>query len=151
MGDVMIDYAKEELRRLRSDDGEADEMQDMLEKHVLEIVQLFSNAGHSGFSASYTVNILEKLLRFEPITPLSGDDDEWTVLGYGGGDMMAQNRRCGHVFKRDDGTAYDSEAIIFREPSGSCFTSKDSRRDVTFPYRPTREYVDRAEAATTPK
>lgn len=142
MSDVMIDFAKRELATLRSSD-EPNEMQDMIEKHVLEMVKLFSDEGHSGSSASYTISILEKVLRFEPITPLTGEEDEWTELGYGP-DMFAQNKRCSHVFKRADGSAYDCEAVIFRDPDGSCFTSKGSSRDVTFPYRPTREYVDRA-------
>lgn len=139
MSDVMISFAKEELRRLRSS-NEPDEMQDMIDKHVLAIVQLFSDEGHSGSSAPYVVNILEKVLRFEPVTPLTGDDAEWTELNYGG-DMKAQNKRCGHVFKRADGTAYDSEARIFEHADGTCYTSRDSRKDITFPYRPTREYV----------
>lgn len=139
----MINFAKRELALLRSSD-EADEMQDMMDNHILDIVQRFSDEGHSGFSAGHAVSILEKVLRFEPVTPLTGADDEWTKLDYGE-NMAAQNKRCSHVFKRADGTAYDCEAVIFREPSGACFTSKDSSRDITFPYRPTREYVDRAE------
>lgn len=140
MSDVMIEFAKDELRRLRSSD-EPDEMQDMIEKHVLEMVRLFSDEGHSGSSANYTVAILEKVLRFEPVTPLTGEDDEWNEVS-GGPGMTHQNRRCSHVFKRADGTAYDGEAYIFRHPDGACFTSINSRKDITFPYRPTREYVN---------
>ena len=139
MSDVMISFAKEELRRLRSSD-EPDEMQDMIDKHVLAMVQLFSDEGHSGSSASYSVAILEKVLRFEPVTPLTGDDEEWTILEYDD-DMRAQNKRCSHVFRRADGTAYDIEARIFQHEDGTCYTSRDSRKDITFPYRPTREYV----------
>lgn len=139
----MLEFAKEELRRLRSSD-EPDEMQDMMDAHILRMVQTFSDEGHSGFSAGYAISILEKVLRFEPVTPLTGADDEWNEVS-SGPDMTHQNRRCGHVFKRADGTAYDSEAVIFRDPSGACYTSRDSRRDITFPYQPTREYVDRAD------
>lgn len=135
----MVDFAKEELRRLRGDDP--DEMQDMMDAHILRMVQAFADEGHSGFSASYAVSILEKVLRFEPITPLTGDEDEWCALDYEP-DMAAQNKRCSHVFRRSDGTAYDIEAVIFRDSDGACFTSGDSRRDISFPYRPAREYVD---------
>ncbi|WP_419827642.1 hypothetical protein [Sphingomonas sp.] len=85
----MVAFAKEELRRLRS--GELDEMQDMMDAHILRMVEAFSDEGHSGFSASYAVGILEKVLRFEPISPLTGDDDEWTALDYDE-DMVAQNK-----------------------------------------------------------
>lgn len=112
----------------------------MMDAHIVGMVQLFDDEGHSGFSASYAVGILEKILRFEPVTPLTGEDDEWTALDYED-DMVAQNKRCSHVFKRSDGTAYDIEAVIFEDKDGSRFTSKDSRRDITFPYRPTREYM----------
>lgn len=137
--DELVKFAKRELALLRSSD-EPDEMQDVIEKHVLDIVQMFADAGHSGSSANYTINILEKVLRFEPVTPLTGADDEWTDLDYDG-DMKAQNKRCGHVFKRADGTTYDSEAIIFQHQDGTCFTSGNSRKNITFPYRPSREYV----------
>lgn len=67
---------------------------------------------------------------------------------YGDADMQAQNKRCGHVFRRCDGTAYDSEAVIFREPNGCCFTGRYSRREITFPYTPKRVYADVPDDAT---
>lgn len=130
-----VDHVKREMPE--SDDP----MQNMMRDHLIRMGQLFSIEGHSGFSASYAVSALEKLLRHEPLGPLTGEPDEWVELGYGD-DMKAQNKRCGHVFMRADGTAYDSEGRIFREPDGCCFTSGDSRVDITFPYTPTREYVD---------
>ena len=142
----ILNYAKEELRRLRGDNPEPCEMQDAIEKDILQIVEIFSEQGHSGFSAAYAIGIIEKVLRFEPLTPLTGDDDEWVDLGYSF-DMAAQNKRCGHVFRRSDGTCYDIDAIIFRTPDWSCYTSSASRKDITFPYSPTREYVDVEAAA----
>jgi len=118
-----------------------DEMQNMMRAHLIRMGQLFAAEGHSGFSASYALAALEKLLNFEPLGPLTGEPDEWTWLDYGD-EMKAQNKRCGHVFMRENGTAYDSEGRIFREPGGACFTSKGSAVDITFPYTPTREYVD---------
>lgn len=118
-----------------------DEMQNMMRAHLIRMGQLFAAEGHSGFSASYALAALEKLLNFEPLGPLTGEPDEWAWLDYGD-EMKAQNKRCGHVFMRADGTAYDSEGRIFREPGGACFTSKGSAVDITFPYTPTREYVD---------
>lgn len=118
-----------------------DEMQNMMRAHLIRMGQLFAAEGHSGFSASYALAALEKLLNFEPLGPLTGEPDEWVWLDYGE-EMKAQNKRCGHVFMRVDGTAYDSEGRIFREPDGCCFTSKGSAVDIAFPYTPTREYVD---------
>ncbi|UTA78994.1 hypothetical protein J4377_13635 [Halomonas sp. XH26] len=130
-----VDHVKREV-------PDTDEpMQNMMRAHLVRMGQLFAIEGHSGFSAGYAVSALEKLLRFEPLGPLTGEPDEWVELDYGG-EMKAQNKRCSHVFMRADGTAYDIEARIFREPNGACFTGKGSSVDITFPYTPTREYVD---------
>jgi len=118
--------------------GQDDEMQQMMNKHILQMVELFANEGHSGFSANYATNILNKLLRFEPLTPLTGEPEEWAETHDG---EVLQNKRCSHVFKNKDGRAYDIEGKVFCDPDGSCFTTKDSRVYVTFPYTPQTEYV----------
>lgn len=110
-------------------------------EHLMDMVRLFALEGHSGFSAAYAVASLEKLLRQEPLGPLTGEENEWSFLGYGP-EMYAQNKRCSHVFRREDGTAYDSQGRVFREPSGCCYTSSDSSVDIVFPYTPTHEYID---------
>lgn len=109
----------------------------MLGEAVMKLIDVFSDEGHSGTSASITVNAFERVARFEPLTPLTGEDDEWNEVTEG----MLQNKRCSHVFKKD-GRAYDSEGRVFRQASGSCFLSRDSFVDITFPYVPKREYVD---------
>ena len=75
-----------------------------MRKHILYMVKEFGKEDHSGYSASYAINLLNKLLRFEPLSPLSGDDSEWNEVGHG----VFQNKRCFHVFKDADGKAYDS-------------------------------------------
>jgi hypothetical protein len=98
----------------------------------------FSKQGHSGSTAPYAVGVLEKLLMFEPLKPLTGEDDEWNEVGTG----VFQNRRCSHVFKSESDGAYDIEGIIWRDADGCTFTSYESRVPVTFPYTPKREYRD---------
>ena len=131
----LVAHAKRELPP--SDD----DMQHEMNRGLIQMIQLFSTHGHSGFSASCAAACLEKLLRFKPLGPLTGEPHEWIELGYGD-DMVAQNIRCGRVFKRADGTAYDINAVVFREPNGVTFTSGDSSRTITFPYTPTTIYVD---------
>jgi len=131
---ALKEFAREELTRA----GLFDTMYgDMLGKDVMELVEVFAAQGHSGMSAGVAIQAFAKVARFEPITPLTGDDDEWTEVS----DGCFQNKRCPHVFK-ENGEAYDIEGRIFREPSGACFTNRESRVPVTFPYVPTREYVD---------
>lgn len=55
-------------------------MQDLINKNILEIIEVFSNQGHSGFSAGYAISVLERLLRYKPLTPLTGEPDEWNEV-----------------------------------------------------------------------
>lgn len=129
-------FAEDELRRAGLFDPDSD-YGGMLGEAVMRLIRCFADEGHSGFSASMATNLFDRLSRFEPITPLTGDDDEWNEVFNG----EYQNRRCPHVFKDSSGT-YDSEGRIFRDPSGMCFQNRDSRVQITFPYMPKREYID---------
>jgi hypothetical protein len=140
----MSNYQKHAERELRALGYEIDKLEEQKEdpnkwicQNIFELLHTFGNQGHSGSSAPYVVNLFAKLAMFEPLCPLTGTDDEWNEVGTG----VFQNKRCSHVFK-ENGATYDSEAVIFREPSGACFQNRDSRKPITFPYTPIREYVD---------
>ena len=132
----LTSFARNELQIAGLFDEDSD-YGGMLGDAVMRMVEQFAEEGHSGFSASQAIKIFQRVASFEPLTPLTGEDDEWTEVA----DGLLQNRRCSHVFK-ENGEAYDSEGRIFREPDGVCFTSGDSRVPITFPYTPTRTYVD---------
>lgn len=136
---------------------DCDGMNKVMRDHILKMIEVFADEGHSGFSASYAVSILEKLLKFEPITPLTGNDDEWMDIGHD----TYQNIRCGRVFKRKGEGAYDIEGRVFYDeivdengkPYKSYFTCFESRTPVTFPYVPKTEYLpsnDRKNYSTKP-
>lgn len=131
----LLAYAR---RELPTDGG--DEMQAAMNRDLLQVLAVFSLQGHSGFSASYAASALEKLLRFQPLGPLTGADDEWIDHGY-----CKQNNRCSSVFMQPDrfnGQPYDINGRVFREPDGCCYTNYDSFVPITFPYTPKTEYVD---------
>lgn len=109
----------------------------MLGNAVMELMRVFAAQGHSGMSAAVTIRAFSRVAKFKPLTPLTGEDDEWNKVG----DGEFQNRRCSHVFKNETG-AYDSQGRVFREPNGTCWTRRESRVPITFPYTPTTEYVD---------
>lgn len=137
----LVDHARREFKAAGWD-LETDEMQKMMCEQVIELLKLFSGHGHSGSSAPYAINMFKTLASFEPLVPLTGNDDEWNEVI----DGVFQNNRCSHVFKqadRFDGQPYDSEAVIFREPDGSCFINGNSQQPITFPYTPSRTYRDR--------
>ena len=135
-------FAKAELTRVGAFDKDS-MYGGMLGEAVMKMVDVFADEGHSGYSASIAISLFERVARFEPLTPLTGEDDEWNEIGSQEGGPLFQNCRCPHVFKDKNG-AYDIEGRIFRDPSGSCFTNRESRVPVTFPYTPKREYVDQA-------
>lgn len=139
----MIEYAKRELARIPCDE---DGMQEHMNANILEIIEVFGKQGHSGFSAGYALSILERLLRFKPLTPLTGEEDEWNDIGHG----IFQNNRHSSVFKNPDGTCHDNDAVIVSDNGGiTWFTSGRFRKEVTFPYTvptyPEKVYIEYTE------
>lgn len=132
----LTDHARIELEAAGLFDKGSD-YNGMLGQAVIELVETFSRQGHSGASAAITLSVFAKVAAFEPLGPLTGQDDEWIHISEG----LYQNRRCSHVFK-ENGEAYDIDGKVFREPGGVTYISKDSRVPVTFPYTPHTEYVD---------
>lgn len=144
----LVDYAEAELSRIGMGKDADDKMNKLMHDNIIEIVRKFAEQGHSGFSASYALSVLQKVMAYEPLTRLTGGDDEWMeieeeVMGRPG---VYQNVRCSHVFK-ENGQAYDTEGRIFY-PKGKpaeTYTNGDSSVPVTFPYIPKREYVEAEE------
>jgi hypothetical protein len=143
-------FAEQELDAIGMTDE--DEMNGAMRKHILHMIKEFSQEGHSGFSASYAIGILTKLLKYEPLSPLTGEDSEWVDVAEQSGGTLYQNKRCSRVFK-DPNSVYDIDGKVFYEWATdedgtkykNYFTNIESRVPVTFPYTPTivyEEYVD---------
>lgn len=126
----LIDYAKDELKRIGMiDSGEP--YNDLAANAILELIEVFSSQGHSGFSAPYVIETFRRLASFKPLSPLTGEDDEWDDIGEG----YLQNKRYSSVFKnKEDGSTYNIEGKVFTDDSGFCYTDRESIVDVTFPY-----------------
>lgn len=143
----MIEKAKYELDLILKQCDENDEeeirMQKLINKDILDLVELFANQGHNGFTANYTINILTKLLKQSFVTPLTGEDDEWIEVANG----VYQNKREGAIFKqkdRFDGKPYYLDGKAFSNDGGkSWFTNNDSFVVIEFPLRelPKTEYI----------
>jgi hypothetical protein len=136
----LLSYAEDELNRIGMTENSPDEMNVEMRKHILHMVQEFSEEGHSGFSGRYALNILTKLLDFKPITPLTGAEDEWNDVG----EDYWQNKRCSSVFKKADGTCYDIDGKVFwewyRDENGEAvktyYSGSGCSTPVIFPYTP---------------
>lgn len=134
----IIDFAKSELDiiGLREDSPEwADKA---MRSHLLKMIEVFEEEGHSGASAQYALSMLGKLLSFKPLSPLTGEDSEWNLISEE--DACYQNKRCPHVFKDRDGP-YDINGRVFVREGGGSYTNSESRVWISFPYTPKIEYV----------
>jgi hypothetical protein len=140
----MNNYAKHAVNEFKAagwldeNNRYTDEMQEIICTHILDLLRVFSDEGHSGSSAPYAINLFSRLAKFEPIAPLTGEDWEWNDTGHG----TLQNRRASHVFKDiNTGEVYDIDGKVFWEwagtkedPHKSYYTCRESRVPVTFPY-----------------
>jgi hypothetical protein len=166
----MSEYVNHAMREFKaagfidSDGKYKDEYQEDICKHILKLLEVLSDEGHSGSSINYTLDVFNKLALFKPLAPLSGEDWEWQEIGkeYKADDkLLYQNKRCSNVFKDDSG-AYDIDGIVFWEwyqrnlqedeegypgtkQYKTYYTCKESHVPVTFPYTPTTTYLYRSD------
>ena len=141
----LVDYAKEELKKIGMiDSGEP--YNEEVAKAILDLIELFASQGHSGFTASYTVNAFKRLAMYKPLSPLTGKDNEWNEIEPG----FYQNNRYSAVFKEKDGKVYNIDGKIFTDDGVVWYTSKDSRIEITFPYivpdEPEEVYLNKTES-----
>lgn len=99
--DNLVAHARRELTLLGNDED--------FNNCIINAVEAFCRYGHSGSSATYAIGVLTALLRWEALTPLTNDPEEWqhhdeTVWGEKGG--IWQNRRDPGAFSTDGGKTY---------------------------------------------
>lgn len=141
----MVEKAKYELDLLlkNCEDDEALQMQKVINNNILDVVKMFADQGHSGFTAEYCISIIEKLLKQTFITPLTGSDDEWVEVS----DGTYQNIRESSIFKNKnkfDGKPYYLYGKAFSDDGGkSYFTNSNSSIPIEFPLKelPKTEYI----------
>lgn len=90
----LVEHAKKELALLDNDED--------FNNAIIKAVEAFASYGHSGGSASYAIPILNDLLQFKNITPLTDDPKEWMEVG----DGTWQSTRCSEAFSHDAGKSY---------------------------------------------
>lgn len=127
-------------------------------KEIIALCESFGKSGQSGGSAPFVANAIgltvQKLMMFETIAPLTGNDDEWTDISDISSEPMFQNNRDSRVFKNGkDSQAYFIDAIVFDGDIGGRFTGngsvthkgeiiKSSQYIKDFPFIPKTFYID---------
>ena len=127
----MLEFAKWQLNKLleRCTDEDSKVMQKMMNNDVLELLKVFSEQGHSGFSAPIATRLFYKLANYKLVTEVEDNPNDW--------DEEGQHKYISSIFKRDDGTCYYMYGRLFTEPGRDAFfCSKDSNIDITFPIKP---------------
>lgn len=76
-------------------------------KNALELLEVFSKAGHSGMSAGITLAIFNKLANWDVLSPLTNNPDEWQRLDGCEDDDDWQSRRKPSCFTHDFKTYWD--------------------------------------------
>ena len=122
------DYTKKELSLIDN----------ISEDKKREIMNLINQTEQSASQLEIT-EMLKRLLDFKPLSPLTGEDDEWEkVDDYIEDDKATyQNKRYFSVFKRGkNGKAYNFRARIFSTDGGKSwhFMGSESREYISFPY-----------------
>lgn len=107
----LIDHAERELSLLGNDAA--------MNQGILAMVAVFSTMGHSGSSAAYCTHVVERLLRFENLTPLTDDPDEWMFIAEEmmpeGSEKTWQSRRNPEAFSHDEGKTFYLLSERFRK------------------------------------
>lgn len=118
---MMHQHFEEELKILEKTVDPTDEDGDLIIRDYIpairQILDIAETQGHSGFSIHYYANALANTIKNallqKPLSPLTGEDDEWIIHDCDG--MYAQNNRNSAVFKdKKDGQPYFLDAIVFR-------------------------------------
>lgn len=144
---ALVKYARHELNLILEEakkDGDEEDvrMQKIFNEDILKVIKVFSDCGHSGFTASLAINYLNRLLRFRPLTPLTLEDDEWNEVGIQHTEnneqiKIYQNNRASNVFKEAD--RFDGKPYCIDGPNGESVTLDDYPRVYFGDFRTAKE------------
>jgi hypothetical protein len=97
----LVAHARQELQLIGED-------RDIIEGY-LRVIQAFAAMGHSGTSAMIAIPVINNLLQYKNLKPLTDDPEEWLHHGqelWGQPGGLWQNRRNSAMFSTDGGKTY---------------------------------------------
>lgn len=95
---------------------------DWIYQQVLEVVAVFASHNNSGSSATFEINLVQKLCNLDIISPLRFTDDEWNQICIDG---LCQNIRKSDVFKEPNGKIHYNSAFAKRSIGEYSFNTKE--------------------------
>lgn len=111
----LVDHARRELKLAGMFDEDVDGSEaagnwnNLVAEAVIELMDVFAEQGHSGFSASMTQELFSRLAKYESLTELTDSIDEWqnvTDFDPRNGESLHQSRRSSSCFSNDEGKSY---------------------------------------------
>lgn len=152
----LIQYAESELALLsKTGNRPADEMNEGASDDVMELIRVLEGQGHSSGSAKYVLKVFDRVARFLPATPLTGEPKEWSSsrVVFADGTSFCDNLRFPSVKRcvSEDGAnvEYRDYNVLFSDNGGYSWMSGgyEFYKRITFPYMPSVEpqriYIER--------
>jgi hypothetical protein len=130
----LVGHAREELRRLGLIGAGAPAADRLLATVAIMWCENVDRYGLAPDRAGAIADMMSRLVRLEPLSPLTGAADEWAEVGPG----VWQNRRCVRVFRNEQGEAYDIAS----------FAGTAQVAPLTFPYWPESHIPPRSSEIT---
>jgi len=119
-------------------DVDENSSQGELRRAIIELMDVFVKQNLTITCRDACRHLLLKLIPLRPLTPLTGEEDEWNLIE----ENLWQNKRYVFVFKDGDGNAFDCSRKVFRKGAGGgWYATKDSTVKIEFPYTPYREFI----------
>jgi hypothetical protein len=97
----LVDHARRELERVESDPW--------IIEGMVKVVQAFADMGHSGGSAMVCIPMLNDLLQYKNLSPLTDDPEEWidqTAMTATPDVSLWQSKRNSEAFSLNRGKTY---------------------------------------------
>lgn len=118
-----IRFAEDELdillKNAQKEGEESYNMQKVFNEGILEVIKAFDKGEHSGFTAKLATQYIDRLLRYQPLTHLTLEPDEWMEVTEG----VYQNVRASNVFKDKD--KFDGKPYCLDGPNGKPVTLEE--------------------------
>ena len=102
----LYEHAKNELDLAGMFDSQEDAV---LAEHIMQLIDLFSDFGHSGSTGDYVVEVFSLLTNWRPLTSLTNDPNEWLKIEYPRPELVSelwQSKRQSNAFSHDGGETF---------------------------------------------
>lgn len=109
----LVNHARRELELV----GEEPEVIEWF----VSVVEAFAKFGHSGTSAEHFIDILNRLLQFQNLKPLTNDPSEWEKHE----EKFWQNYRNSAAFSKDQGETY---FLVYENRTGQVTKYHDTEK-----------------------